>query len=84
MLSRDSENSPYKKKSPAKWKTIAISLPDISFAHVLCRSLYWYYACGAGLAAEGQANADDTLVVEASTLRFMRHNNLPIRNSRVR
>lgn len=40
--------SPYKKKSPAKWKTIAISCQTISFAHVLCRSLYWYYACGAG------------------------------------
>ncbi len=40
----------------------------ISFAHVLCRSLYWYYTPVAqALAAEGQANADDTLVVEAST-----------------
>lgn len=60
--------SPYKKKSPAKWKTIAISLPD---NFIRSRSLPVFVLVlrlvAQALAAEGQANADDTLVVEAST-----------------
>ena len=59
--------SPYKKKSPAKWKTIAISLPDNFIrsrslpVFVLVLRLWHSTRC------RGQANADDTLVVEAST-----------------
>ncbi|MFP1451776.1 TonB-dependent receptor plug domain-containing protein [Escherichia coli] len=60
--------STYKKKSPAKWKTIAISLPDNFIRSTLFAGLrIGITPVAQALAAEGQTNADDTLVVEAST-----------------
>ncbi len=40
--------SPYKKSHLQNGKQSQFPCQTISFAHVLCRSLYWYYACGAG------------------------------------
>lgn len=71
--------STYKKKSPAKWKTIAISLPDNFIrsrslpVFVLASRLWLRHS-----PPKGKLTRMTRWLSKHQRLRFMRHNNLPI------